>query len=106
VFGLFKSEPFADPHLGSLTRAGGKWKGSITFGPHESVELRLSGGSKAPDTDSLELARQLPERFNDLVRQIESGLFEHYQPYEESASRGDPAGDAGPVGRVSTRLSR
>ena len=88
VFGLFKSAPFEDPRLGTLSRSRGKWRGTISFASHRNVPLRLSGGGKAPDPASLDLARQLPARFAELRPQIESQLYEHYEPYRESADAG------------------
>ena len=86
MFGLFKSAPFEDPQLGTLSRSGGKWRGTISFASHRDVPLRLSGGGKAPDPASLDLARQLAARFAELLPQIESSLYEHYEPYRESAA--------------------
>ena len=86
MFGLFKSTTFEDPQLGRLSRSRGKWRGTISFASHRDVPLALSGSGKAPDPASLELARPLPAQFAELVPQIESRLYEHYEPYRESAA--------------------
>jgi|SRR6185369_442906 len=89
MFGLFKPEPFTDSHLGLLVKSGDKWKGTISFGPYENVELQITSKGKAPEPASLELARQFHDQYPELRQQIESSLFEHYQPYQEAASLGE-----------------
>ena len=83
IFGFFKSAPFADPVLGTLRRSGGRWKGTVSFGPHTDVALRVIG-DKTPDPVALTLARDLPARFEELRGPIETALFEHHEPYRES----------------------
>ena len=80
-----RNKPIEDPQLGTLTKSGGKWKGRISFGPHRDVALRLSGG-KEPDAAALELARDLPARYEALRPQIARELFEHAEPYLEDLS--------------------
>lgn len=98
MFGLFKTATFQDQELGALTRSGGQWKGRIALGQHGSVDLSLSGGRQSPDLASLALGRELPARYAALVPQIQSSLFEHYEPYRDADSAGElpPSGDPFP----------
>jgi hypothetical protein len=89
VFGLFKTASFQDGRLGAPTRSGGHWKGRITLGQHGSVELSLAGGRQSPDSASLVLAGELPARYAALLPQIQSSLFEHYEPYRDAVSAGE-----------------
>ena len=86
MFGLFKTPPFEDDLLGSLTRSSGSWTGSIVLARHGKIELSLSGGRQAPDSVSLALARELPTRYEALLPQIQTSLFEHYEPYRDADS--------------------
>ncbi|MCX7045287.1 MAG: hypothetical protein NTX50_07390 [Candidatus Sumerlaeota bacterium] len=89
MFGLFKAATFQDDRLGSLTRSGGHWKGSVALGRHGKVELSLSGGRESPDSASVALARELPARYDSLLLQIQASLFEHYEPYRDADSAGE-----------------
>ena len=88
MFGLFKAATFEDERLGALTRSGGHWKGRIALGQHGSIELSVAGGRQSPDSASLALARELPARYAALLPQIQSSLFEHYEPYRDADSAG------------------
>ena len=89
MFGLFKTAPFEDDRLGSLTRSGGSWKGSIALWRHGKIEVSLTGGRQSPDSASLALARELPTRYGALLPQIQASLFEHYEPYRDADSAGE-----------------
>lgn len=97
MFGLFKSEPFRDAQLGELRRSGGYWKGTIPLAPCGTFRLSLAGRREAPDSLALKLAKELPERFPALMPHIESGLFEHYLPYQEAVEAGEQTGSPCPV---------
>jgi len=96
MFGLFKTPPFEDDHLGTLTRSGGSWRGRIALGQHGKIELGLSGGRQSPDAASLVLAHELPARYAALLPQIQASLFEHYEPYREAGSAGELPQLSGP----------
>jgi hypothetical protein len=49
----------------------------------------LAGSREAPDPVALNLAKELPERFQALAPTIESELFEHYAPYRDAAEAGE-----------------
>jgi len=100
VFGLFKSAPFEDPELGTLSRSRGRWRGTISFGLQRDVPLGVSGGGRAPDPASLDLARQLPARFEEWRPQIESSLYEHFEPYREAAADGGSFARTGEFPRI------
>lgn len=85
----FKSVSYQDDQLGALTRSGRHWEGKLTLPLHGTFKLRLSGDRKAPDATSLALAHELPARFGALLNQIQTSLFEHYQPYKEAVAAGD-----------------
>ena len=96
MFGLFKTTPFEDDHLGTLTRSGGSWRGSIALGRHGKMALSLSGDRQAPDAASLALAHELPARYETLLASIQTSLLEHYEPYREAASAGESPESSGP----------
>lgn len=89
MFGLFKSAPYTDSELGTFTRTGGKWRGSITLPGKGPTPAALSGGRKQPDGSSLNLARLLPAQYGSLIPDIQKGLFEHYEPYLQAHEDGD-----------------
>jgi hypothetical protein len=86
MFGLFGTKSIQDPVLGTLSRSGGRWRGTISFGTHRDVPLRLAGGRAGPDAASLALAHRLPAEFALLRPQIETSLHEHYEPYRDAES--------------------
>lgn len=49
MFGLFKSEAFVDPQLGTRMRSRGFWRGTISVGSGASVLLAVAGTRSAPD---------------------------------------------------------
>jgi hypothetical protein len=63
MFGLFNSAPVSDSQLGELRRAGGLWRGSITIGASAAVPLAIAGGRREPDTQAVQIARQVATRF-------------------------------------------
>jgi hypothetical protein len=88
VFGLFKTAPYHDEVLGDLKRSGRHWKGSLSLGPNGTVHLIVSGRRSRPDSTSLALARELPEKYATLRSGIQASLFEHYEPYREAVTDG------------------
>jgi hypothetical protein len=100
MFSFFKTATFQDERLGALTRSGGRWKGRIVLAQHGSIELSLSGPRASPDSASLALARELPARYVALVPQIQGSLFEHYQPYREADSAGEPPRSSEPFPKI------
>lgn len=84
MFGLFRSEPFPDGQLGLFRRSGKYWKSSLVVAPCGTFRLALAGSRKAPDLIALGLAKELPERFESLMPNIQRSLFEHYAPYKEA----------------------
>ena len=89
MLGLFKTEPYHDEVLGDLKRSGRHWKGSLSLGLYGIVDLIVAGRRSGPDSASLALARELPERYEALRPAIQTSLFEHFEPgreaFEESA---------------------
>lgn len=96
MLGLFKSEPYQDPEFGEFKRSHGHWSGRIALAPSGMFCLSLAGDRNAPHLHALQLSRELLERFPSLVSQIEHGLFEHYQPYEEAVEAGIEASNPFP----------
>ncbi len=96
MFGLFESEPYQDPELGQLSRSGKHWKGGIVLAPLAPFPLSLPGDRHTPEPKTIEIARELRERFSSLVPQIESGLFEHYLPYKAAVEAGIQTGSPCP----------
>ena len=96
MFGLFKSEPFRDEQLGELRRADGHWNAKLVLAPCGSFRLALAGSRKAPDLLALGLAKELPNRFKSMMPNIETGLFDHYQPYKEAVDAGVETGSPCP----------
>lgn len=80
----FKSAPYQEEQLGTLTRSGGYWNGECTLPGFGAVRLKISGDRTAPEDTGLALARELPARFRGSLRdEIGASLFEHLQPYQE-----------------------
>jgi hypothetical protein len=50
--------------------------------------LLVAGNRNAPDSNGLALARELPNRFDSLIPSIQTGLFDHYVPYQEAVVAG------------------
>jgi hypothetical protein len=93
---LFKSEPFQDGRLGEFHRSSGHWKGSLPLPPFGTFRLSLAGSRKAPDAAALDLAKELPERFKELMPKIQDGLFEHYAQYKDAVNAGEQTGSPCP----------
>lgn len=89
MFGLFKSDPYTDAELGTFTRARGKWRGTVTLPGRGPTPVALSGGRKQPDARALTLARLVPAQYGSLIPDIQTGLFEHYEPYLQAHEAGD-----------------
>lgn len=96
MFRLFKSEPFRDGQLGEFRRSHGYWKGTLALPAVGTFSLSLAGSRQAPDQVALELARELPGRFEALMPKIQTGLFEHYKPYREAVDSGEQTGSPCP----------
>ncbi|MDH5233977.1 MAG: hypothetical protein OEW77_03390 [Gemmatimonadota bacterium] len=92
--GFLSSDPFTDPRLGTFTRKGSRWLGSLQLAPHGSVELRVAGDRKAPDPAALAAAARVADEYTALKEAIAAALFEHYEPYRDAA---DDEGDEGGV---------
>jgi hypothetical protein len=89
VFGLFKTARYYDEILGDLKRSGHRWRGSFLLAPHGAVQLSVWGGRSGPDSTSVALARELPEKYAILRPAIQASLFEHYEPYLEALKEGE-----------------
>jgi hypothetical protein len=96
MFGLFSSKSFPDGQLGALRRSGRYWKGSLVVPSCGTFRLIVIGNRKAPDPIALQLAKQLPDRFESLMPKIQVGLFEHYTPYKEAVDLGEYPGSPCP----------
>jgi hypothetical protein len=96
MFELFKAKPFQDAQLGELRRARRLWKGALELAPCGRFRLSLAGSRDAPDAAALELARELPQRFRELMPEIQEALFDHYEPYKEAADAGERTGSPCP----------
>jgi hypothetical protein len=89
MLGLFKSKPYSDPQLGTLSRSKGMWRGSIQLPDSRPAPLVLAGDRSQPDSAALSTVRQMATDFPGWRSAIESALFEHYSPYGESVSSGE-----------------
>src|SRR3954468_9061540 len=88
MFGLFKSQPFSDPHLGELRRTRGLWRGSLLLGKVR-VPLVVTGSRAAPDPKALDMARSTLSDYPEWRVLIERAVFEHYTPYAEAIAAGE-----------------
>jgi hypothetical protein len=89
MFGLFESPPVADPQLGELRRARGRWRGTLGLGTEPPVPLVLGGSRTSPDAEALRVARSLPADYPSWRPVIERELFDHYAPYAEAVAAGE-----------------
>ncbi|MGE3649681.1 MAG: hypothetical protein AB7G10_15175 [Reyranellaceae bacterium] len=94
MFSLFKSQPFHDAQLGAFVRSRGLWRGTLSLDAPYPTPLALAGDRSRPDPQALTLARELPATVRLLRPAIEQALFEHYEPYGETAAAAiaSPAG--------------
>ena len=88
MFGLFNNATITDSVLGELRYSKGRWRGLIELAG-ASVPLAIAGIRKAPDEGAIEAAKKLPVTFAEFRPQIESALFEHYEPYAEAIASGE-----------------
>ena len=95
MFGL-KAKEFHDEQLGDFRKSGGYWTTTLALPPCGTFRLALSGTRTSPADVGLNLARQLPNRFNTLIPDIQRGLFEHYFPYKEAVVAGEETGSPYP----------
>jgi hypothetical protein len=65
--------------------------------PCGTFRLALSGSREGPDPIALGLANELPDRFESLMPKIQTGLFEHYEPYKEAVDAGKDTGSPCPT---------
>jgi Domain of unknown function (DUF6985) len=92
LFGIFKSPPFHDPKLGELVRSRGLWRGKLTVEANGSGSpLALSGTRTEPDAQALVAAREVAQAFASWRAAIEQALFDHYGPYAEAVTAGEPS---------------
>lgn len=80
MLGFFQPQPINDPTLGTLTRRGGWWVGTIALPRLGAVELRVAGSRREPDARSVELAATLPQLVSANDADIARELYEHYVP--------------------------
>ena len=103
LFGLLKrSPPYYDSELGGLARSGRYWEGKVSLGDHTGVPVRIAGTRAAPDPVNLGLARELGQRFVDLMPALQNALFEHYEPYRDAVDAGEDGGHPDPVPRMAS----
>jgi hypothetical protein len=80
---------FHDAQLGSLTRARGRWRGSLEPEPGVVVPLAVAGTRRAPDPEALAEARTVTARLVTWRSVIARALLDHYEPYAEAVAAGE-----------------
>lgn len=101
MFGLFRTEDFHHPSLGTLQRSRGYWRGQISFPGVGTVPLIIDGTRKGPDSHALQHAINLPLDFAHIAPQLKQALYEHYEPYAEATTKGHLAAPREPLPQVS-----
>ncbi|QYF95241.1 hypothetical protein KY495_08845 [Massilia sp. PAMC28688] len=90
MFGLFKTNPFHHPVLGTLHRSHGMWRGTMQLaGAPRPVTLALPGSRQAPDPVAVDAACAVPGHLPSWLPHIERALFDHYAPCLDAFRRGD-----------------
>lgn len=88
MFGLFKTEDFQHPTLGTFKWVRGCWRGEASL-PGGKVALLVVGGTrKGPDFEALKHAVNLHQDLQSVEPQLKQALFEHYEPYAEALLEG------------------
>ena len=85
-------DPYQDARLGTFKRHRGRWIGALELAPHGSVELRITGGRKAPAPESLDAAASLASQYAALSAQVAAALYDHYEPGWEAWKNGELEG--------------
>lgn len=102
MFGLFKTEDFHHPSLGTLRWSRGYWRGQISFPDMGTIPLIVDGTRKGPDPHALQHAMNLPLDFAHVAPQLKQALYEHYEPYAEALNKGYLAARREPLPHVSS----
>ena len=100
MFGLFKTEDFQHPTLGTFKWTRGCWRGEASLPGAKTAPLIVGGSRKGPDPEALDLAVNLNRDLQSVEPQLKQALFEHYEPYAEAVQQGDPKVEDGAFPRV------
>ena len=95
MFGLFKTEDFHHPTLGSLKWARGCWRGETHLPSGERAPLVVGGSRKGPSTEALQHAANLSRDLQSVRQHLQVSLFEHYEPYAEAVRAGELVPEGG-----------
>ena len=101
MFGLFKTEDFHHPTLGTFKWRQGCWRGETPISGRKAAPLVVGGNRKGPDPEALKYAVKLGQDFQSVETQIKQALFDHYQPYAEALREGEADVDARDFPKVS-----
>jgi hypothetical protein len=88
MFGLFKTEDFQHPSLGTFQWTRGYWRGRASLPGARTAPLIVSGTRKGPEPEALNLAINLSRDLQSVEPQLKQALFEHYEPYAEEVRQG------------------
>lgn len=102
MFGLFKTEDFQHPTLGSFQWARGCWRGVAALAGAQAAPLIVGGTRKGPDPAALNLAINLNQDLQSVEPHLKQALFEHYEPYAEAVQQGNLEVEHGAFPRVNT----
>lgn len=100
MFGLFKTEDFQHPTLGTFKRVRGCWRGEVPLPAGMVVPLVVGGTRKGPDHEALKHAVSLGRDLQSVEPQLKQALFEHYEPYAEAVREGGLKAEVDALPRV------
>lgn len=89
MFGLFKTDNFQHPKLGTFKWVRGYWRGEVSIPGDEVAPLIIGGTRKGPDQQALQYAVNLEKDLQIVAPQLKKALFEHYEPYAEAVREGE-----------------
>lgn len=100
MFGLFKTEDFQHPILGTFKWVRGCWRGTLSLPGGTVVPLIVGGTRKGPIHEALKQAVNLDRDLQSVEPQLTQALFEHYEPYAEAVREGNSKVELNPLPRV------
>jgi hypothetical protein len=100
MFGLFKTEDFQHPTLGTFKWVRGCWRGEASIPGGKVAPLIVGGTRKGPDQQALNHAVNLDRDLQSVAPQLKQALFEHYEPYAEAVREGELKVEDGTFPRV------
>jgi hypothetical protein len=106
IHNLRRPAPISDAQLGKLRFSFGfetcMWRGSIALSPSTKIPLAIVGNADGPAAEALSMAKELAGQLPSWKGEIETALFEHYEPYAEALASGELKHRGGPLPTIAS----